>query len=211
MASRLDRLFVLLESGSSGGTRRAAAAQLGEVAAARPGDVRRLLARLRALLGRREWETRVAAAQALEAVLARVKVWRPPAGVEGEEMEGPADARLRFADFDLAKVVRTGECLMGSEGREYDGEEVGVGLQRQRLRQTLGMDMAQKLGFEQEGFIEDADLERKEEVRVEAAGRRQTAAEVLAGEIRAITGQEVSRRQIDLRHQIPDTDITLFR
>ena len=191
MASRLDRLFVLLESGSSAGTRRAAAAQLGEVAAARPGDVRRLLARLRALLGRREWETRVAAAQALEAVLAKVQVWRPPAQAEGEMQEAPPEARLRFADFDLAKVVRTGDCLMGSEGREYDGEEVGVGLQRHRLRQTLGMDMAQKLGFEQEGFIEDSDLERKEEVRVEE-GRRQTAAELLAAEIKAITGQEVS-------------------
>ena len=77
MSSRLDRLFILLESGSSPGTRRAAAAQLGEVVAVRPGELLRLLTRLRRLLTNKEWDTRMAAAQALEAILAKVKVWQP--------------------------------------------------------------------------------------------------------------------------------------
>ena len=46
MSSRLERLFILLESGSSPGTRRAAALQLGGVVAARPGELRRLLQRI---------------------------------------------------------------------------------------------------------------------------------------------------------------------
>ena len=78
---------------------------------------------------------------------------------------------------------------MASEGGEFDEEDaVGLNLQKQRLQQTLGLDVAQRLGFQQEGFIEDADLvpvvERAEE-------KRQTASEVLAEEIAAITGQEV--------------------
>ena len=194
MSSRLDRLFILLESGSSPGTRRAAAAQLGEVVAVRPGELLRLLTRLRRLLTNKEWDTRMAAAQALEAILAKVKVWQPvEEKVEEGECKDPPVSRLSLANFDLEKVMKTGKCLMASEGGEFDHEDtVGLGLQKQRLQQTLGLDVAQRLGFQQEGFIDDADLapvvERAEE-------RRQTASEVLAEEIAAITGQEVSARE----------------
>ena len=192
MSSRLDRLFILLESGSNPGTRRAAASQLGEVVALRPGELLRLLARLRCLLTNKEWDTRLAAAQALESILAKVKVWQP--GLErGDDADSNKDSsvnRLSLENFDLEKVMKTGKCLMASEGGEFDEEDaVGLGLQKQRLQQTLGLDVAQRLGFQQEGFIEDADLvpvvERAEE-------KRQTASEVLAEEIAAITGQEVS-------------------
>ena len=192
MSSRLDRLFILLESGSNPGTRRAAASQLGEVVALRPGELLRLLSRLRCLLTKKEWDTRLAAAQALESILAKVKVWQP--GQEkGDDADSNKDSlvnRLSLENFDLEKVMKTGKCLMASEGGEFDEEDaVGLGLQKQRLQQTLGLDVAQRLGFQQEGFIEDADLvpvaERAEE-------KRQTASEVLAGEIAAITGQEVS-------------------
>ena len=195
MSSRLDRLFILLESGSSPGTRRAAAAQLGEVVAVRPGELLRLLARLRRLLTNKEWDTRMAAAQALEAILAKVNVWQPgEEKVEEAESKDPTVSGLSLANFDLEKVMKTGKCLMASEGGEFDEDEdsVSLGLQKQRLQQTLGLDVAQRLGFQQEGFIDDADLapvvERAEE-------RRQTASEVLAEEIAAITGQEVSARE----------------
>ena len=40
-------------------------------------------------------------------------------------MEEPG---LKFLDFDLERVVRTGQRLMASEGREFDREEqVGAG------------------------------------------------------------------------------------
>ena len=197
MSSRLDRLFILLESGSSAGTRRAAAAQLGEVVAVRPGELLRLLARLRRLLTNKEWDTRMAAAQALEAILAKVKVWQPgeeKVKEEGESKDNVPVNGLSLANFDLEKVMKTGKCLMASEGGEFNDEEtVGLGLQKQRLQQTLGLDVAQRLGFQQEGFIDDADLAPAVVERAE--GRRQTASEVLAGEIAAITGQEVSVRE----------------
>ena len=197
MSSRLDRLFILLESGSSAGTRRAAAAQLGEVVAVRPGELLRLLARLRRLLTNKEWDTRMAAAQALEAILAKVKVWQPgeeKVKEEGESKDNVPVNGLSLENFDLEKVMKTGKCLMASEGGEFNDEEtVGLGLQKQRLQQTLGLDVAQRLGFQQEGFIEDADLAPAVVERAEE--RRQTASEVLAGEIAAITGQEVSVRE----------------
>lgn len=49
MASRLDRLFLLLDTGSSPVTRRAAALQLGQVQKLHPHDLHNLLAKVHAL------------------------------------------------------------------------------------------------------------------------------------------------------------------
>ena len=132
----------------------------------------------------------------MEAILAKVKVWQPgeeKVKEEGESKDNVPVNGLSLANFDLEKVMKTGKCLMASEGGEFNDEEtVGLGLQKQRLQQTLGLDVAQRLGFQQEGFIDDADLAPAVVERAEE--RRQTASEVLAGEIAAITGQEVSTR-----------------
>ena len=118
---------------------------------------------LQVLLGKGEWDTRVAAAQGLEAILAKV-----PQFVASEE--GEVD-RLKLASFDLEQVLRTERCLMGSEGREYEGEEeVAPGLQKKRIEEKLGLDMMQKLGGRQESLIDDSDLERPEATVVPTTG-----------------------------------------
>lgn len=75
--SRLDRLFVLLETGSSAVTRRAAAQQLGEAQRLHPHELHHLLARVSTLLKSPQWDTRVAAAHAIQAILAQVPQWDP--------------------------------------------------------------------------------------------------------------------------------------
>lgn len=75
--NRLDRLFILLESGSSAVTRRAAAKQIGEVQKLYPHELHNLLNRLVGYLHHSSWETRIAAAQAIEAVLSNVPQWQP--------------------------------------------------------------------------------------------------------------------------------------
>ncbi|KAI9580310.1 hypothetical protein GQX74_000303 [Glossina fuscipes] len=77
MTSRLDRLFILLESGSSSLTRRAAAKQIGEVQKLYPHELHALLNRLIGYLHSSSWDTRIAAAQSVEAILANVPQWRP--------------------------------------------------------------------------------------------------------------------------------------
>lgn len=74
----LDRLFVLLESGSSAITRKAAAQQLGQVQRLHPHDLHHLLARISTLLKSTSWDTRIAAGQAVEAVVRNVPPWDPP-------------------------------------------------------------------------------------------------------------------------------------
>jgi len=68
----LERLFVLLETGTTSATRRAAASQLGDVARAHPAELPRLLARLARVLRSPQWETRVAAGAAVEAILSHL-------------------------------------------------------------------------------------------------------------------------------------------
>lgn len=74
---RLDRLFILLESGSSAVTRRAAAKQIGEVQKLHPHELHNLLNRLHTYLHSSSWETRIAAAQAVDAILSNVPSWNP--------------------------------------------------------------------------------------------------------------------------------------
>lgn len=77
MASRLDRLFILLESGSSAVTRRAAAKQIGDVQKLHPHELHNLLTRLLVYLHSSVWDTRIAAAQAVDAILSNVPAWDP--------------------------------------------------------------------------------------------------------------------------------------
>src|SRR2546423_14871871 len=64
MASRLDRLVVLLETGSTTLVRTTAAQQLADVQRQHPHELYNLLARVAPYLRNREWECRVAAGEA---------------------------------------------------------------------------------------------------------------------------------------------------
>ncbi|XP_028162565.1 TATA-binding protein-associated factor 172-like [Ostrinia furnacalis] len=127
MTSRLDRLFVLLEAGAGAATRRAAARQLGEVQKAHPEELHRLLSRLMKHLRSPAWETRIAASQAVEAILANVPEWHPSPFTGKKEEKEKSDleesGRLRCETFDIERVLLNGAHLMGSEGHEYDMDE----------------------------------------------------------------------------------------
>ncbi|XP_050083942.1 TATA-binding protein-associated factor 172 [Anopheles aquasalis] len=150
MTSRLDRLFILLESGSAAVTRKAAAKQIGEVQKLHPHELHNLLSRLLTYLHSNSWETRIAAAQAVQSILENVPQWEPKgcADVKKEEPEDEEEEedcdeqsndspgkgqgrpvtgrsrthhnRLSFDGFDLNAVLFKGARLMGSEGTEFD-------------------------------------------------------------------------------------------
>lgn len=125
---RLDRLFILLETGSSAVTRSAAARQLGEVQKLHPHELNTLLTRLTTYLKSSVWETRVAAAEAVCAIVKNVPEWKPEGVQEKEGEDNHANSlsivgRLRFEQFDMQKVLANSTHLMASEGKEYDIEE----------------------------------------------------------------------------------------
>ncbi|XP_050311061.1 TATA-binding protein-associated factor 172 isoform X6 [Anthonomus grandis grandis] len=172
-SSRLDRLFVLLETGSSSITRSAAAKQLGEVQRLHPHELNTLLSRTAAYLRSNSWETRIAASEAVRAIVSNVPQWNPQGLLE--EVKGENDVgvsascvgRLRFDQFDMEKVLAKSSHLMASEGKEFDLEEdsaLGLDLkerlakQRQSLNSKLGLDGAAKIGFDTASLFSNEDL-----------------------------------------------------
>ncbi|KAJ2511475.1 TATA-binding protein-associated factor mot1, partial [Coemansia sp. RSA 2049] len=85
MASRLDRLVALLDNGATPVVRATAARQIGGIQKQHPEELFRLLARVYEYVGSRSWDTRVAAAQAVEAIIKEVGDWDPNNEKEKEE------------------------------------------------------------------------------------------------------------------------------
>lgn len=177
MTSRLDRLFLLLDTGSSPVTRRAAAVQLGEVQKLHPHELHNLLAKVRRYLHSSSWDTRIAASQAVEAIISHVPQWDPP-GLSKVEQDnelakrGAANARaashwMRFENFDLHQVLKHGGDLLASEGTEFDLEDGLLGgsqskevllQQRRLLNRRLGLEMAERIGFDTSNLFSAEDL-----------------------------------------------------
>lgn len=145
---RLDRLFILLESGSTAATRHAAAKQFGEVQKLYPNELHALLNRLVGYLHSTSWETRIAAAQSVEAILKQVPPWQPESqfsvanlkkersasdATEEDSCQSNASSStttvacserlLSFDEFDLQQILQKGARLIGSEGNEFDIQE----------------------------------------------------------------------------------------
>ncbi|XP_050998745.1 TATA-binding protein-associated factor 172-like isoform X1 [Acomys russatus] len=73
----LDRLFILLDTGTTPVTRKAAAQQLGEVVKLHPHELNNLLSKVLIYLRSTNWDTRIAAGQAVEAIVKNVPEWNP--------------------------------------------------------------------------------------------------------------------------------------
>ncbi|EGI64590.1 TATA-binding protein-associated factor 172, partial [Acromyrmex echinatior] len=146
---RLDRLFILLETGTNAVTKRAAAQQLGEAQRLHPHDLHHLLARVSTLLKSSQWDTRISAAHAVQAILAQVPPWNPQpikkeaSTDESEVKRKPSTTRLNLESFDMSRVLARSSHLTGSEGSEYDltvseGEQLSLPNQQEKLAAKLG-------------------------------------------------------------------------
>lgn len=175
MTSRLDRLFVLLESGSSPVTRKAAACQLGEVQKLHPHELHNLLGRILTYLHSQNWDTRIAAGQAVQAIVSNVPEWNPPGTlkIEKEEDNGstpagctPQTTRFTFEKFDVNQIMANSAHLLGSEGKEYNTDESLAGLdfkerlarQRQQVNTQLGLDAMAALGVDTSDIVSEEDI-----------------------------------------------------
>lgn len=119
------------------------------------------------------WDTRIAASQAVQAILGNVPQWNVPGNVnikkEDEETETPTakvDTRFSFDRFNLQIILENGAKLMGSEGKEFDvaeSEEPNslerLTNQRAILNEKLGFSVAKKLGIKIEEMVTLEDME----------------------------------------------------
>lgn len=182
IARRLDRLFILLESGSSSVTRRAAAKQIGEVQRLHPHELHNLLNRLIVYIHSNNWETRIAASQAVQAILENVPQWDPKAViVKKEENENKTatnalDTRFSFEKFNLEMILEKGARLMGSEGKEFDFAEESESIdnrevlikQRALLNEKLGFSVAKNLGIDLDEMLTLEDMTPNKPVKTES-------------------------------------------
>ncbi|KAJ2340546.1 TATA-binding protein-associated factor mot1, partial [Coemansia sp. RSA 2618] len=145
MTTRLDRLVGLLDSGGTPMVRSTAARQIGGIQKAHPEDLPNLLGRVYQHIGSKSWDTRVAAAQAFEAIAKEVSEWDP---APGDRADNEDEDWLQFAQFNVESVIRHGRVLLGSAGHEYEYVDDGlegldpqarVAAQRAQMRKRLGM------------------------------------------------------------------------
>ncbi|KAI8096669.1 uncharacterized protein BX664DRAFT_324574 [Halteromyces radiatus] len=169
MATRLDRLVLLLDTGSTSAIRRTAAQQLGEIQKQHPGELYNLLSRVVVHLRSKAWDTRWAAGQALEAIATNVPSWEPLETLcDPSSSTTPNDInKLRFDQFDLASVLQHGKPLLGSAGKEYDIDfsdmtpQERLEMQRRNLRERLGLGSQ----FMDVDLLDDTDLDTKKKVK----------------------------------------------
>ncbi|CAG8444968.1 8385_t:CDS:10 [Ambispora gerdemannii] len=146
----LDRLVLLLDTGSTPAVRLTAAQQLGEIQKQHPGELYNLLSRVVVHLRSKNWETRIAAGQAIEAIANNLPQWDPPepARTEFEPVNSNKFAlenKYSFDNFDIANVLQGGKLLLGSAGKEYDFDlsdldpAERLALQRKNLSERLGL------------------------------------------------------------------------
>ncbi|XP_061600766.1 TATA-binding protein-associated factor 172 isoform X3 [Cololabis saira] len=171
--SRLDRLFILLDTGTTPVTRKAAAQQLGEVVKLHPHELNNLLIKVLTYLRSPNWDTRIAAGQAVEAIVKNIPEWKPAPKVEQESCEdlSPEDSscdRLTFYHFDISRLLKHGASLLGSAGAEFELQDdktaemdpkERLARQRKLLQKKLGLDMGAAIGMDTEELFNDEDLD----------------------------------------------------
>jgi TATA-binding protein-associated factor len=165
----LDRLFLLLDTGSSSVTRKAAAQQLGEVQRLHPHELPLLLKKIFVHLKSPSWDTRIAASQAINAVISHVPQWDPlPLIVKSENdtnLPSGKLSQLKFNTFSIGTVLANRHFLTASEGKEFDDDDFSsadpkerLARQRKALNDSLGLELAAKLGIDTGEIVSAEDL-----------------------------------------------------
>ena len=155
--TRLDRLFTLLATSSTETSRSLAARQLASVVRGHPGQLHVLLTKLHPLLRSPTWDARVAAVQALSAIVVEI----PDVTVKTEEEATMVEAppmkdKWTFATFDLAEVMREARGTMVDEVEE--NTQVDLEKQKEALNRNLGLDVAAKLGVDTSDIFTSDDI-----------------------------------------------------
>lgn len=124
--SRLDRLVLLLDQGSSSGIKRNASMQLAEIINNRPQDLASLLNKIVPLLGFKSWDTRTQTA---------ITLGRMQIPVSWNERDLP------FLDFDDFNQLKKGVLLLESPGEEYEAFIMEADEQKRSIKEKLGLEI----------------------------------------------------------------------
>lgn len=107
--SRLDRLVVLLETGSTPFIRNTAADQLSDLAKGHPEETINLLGRVYPYLKSTKWETRVTAARAFGGIVNHSELWDPNSTntiKKEHEFEEKEETVVKIEELDEASRIK---------------------------------------------------------------------------------------------------------
>ncbi|KAK2767521.1 TATA-binding protein-associated factor mot1 [Arachnomyces sp. PD_36] len=175
MASRLDRLVTLLETGSTPVIRNTAAQQLADVQKQHPDELFNLLGRILPYLRSKSWDTRTAAAKAMGGIVGYAELFDPNVDdgqslkretddddvpVKKEEGKLSPDDLLQLDTLDVSSILKYGKQLLGSAGREYEyslaGLDPAARLQHQKKTLTARLGLGGE--YTEDELINDSDL-----------------------------------------------------
>jgi TATA-binding protein-associated factor len=134
----LTLLRSLLETGHTALIRNTAAQQLADVQKQHPDELFNLLTRVVPYLRSKSWETRAAAAKAVGGIVENAERYDPNEDdddVKDESLEnGSPEAKplpllenkFSFDSLNVNTIVQNGKPLLGSAGKEYDYQFVGM-------------------------------------------------------------------------------------
>ncbi|KAL1961303.1 hypothetical protein VTO42DRAFT_31 [Malbranchea cinnamomea] len=161
MTSRLDRLVILLETGSTTVIRNTAAQQLADVQKQHPDELFNLLSRILPYLRSKSWDTRTAAAKAIGGIVGYADRFDPNAEDAPEKSED-IDQKIKKEEetasdsacedlldpntLDISAILKYGQKLLGSAGKEYEysfaGMDAAARLQEQKKTLTSRLGLA---------------------------------------------------------------------
>lgn len=170
--SRLDRLVVLLETGSTPFIRSTAADQLSDLAKAHPEDIISLLGRVYPFLKADKWDTRIAAAKAFGGIVSHAPQWDPnseeaiemektlenlestEASVkkeQDEELRKLDENMLTLVSFDLwnlFELLKSGKKLLALGGAEYVSKDHELLLKIKKHKSTIAAEASSNVKTE---------------------------------------------------------------
>ncbi|KAF2757994.1 putative TBP associated factor [Pseudovirgaria hyperparasitica] len=180
MASRLDRLVTLLETGSTPLIRNTAAQQLADVQKQHPDELFNLLTRVIPYLRSKNWDTRTAAAKAIGGIVDNAEKFDPNADdgdsttkhesngsngstIKKDEDEASlplSDDQLQLSTLDCQSILKFGKPLLGSAGKEYDIKLAAMDPAQRLAHQKKSLTSRLGLGgeYNEEELITETDI-----------------------------------------------------
>lgn len=148
--SRLERLLKLIDTGTSEAIHKVVATQIGDIQSTHPEELHNLLDAVgRLLLYSDSWETRSAAALALEAIFSNIPTWTPAIKKEEEEEGGMEETYTEKGDsplqkFSLKEILKREPltsivCVAADDGTDFVDEKDIDSLIESETDKSLGL------------------------------------------------------------------------
>lgn len=136
-------IFFTLPAGTSPSAKKIAAQQIGDIQKKHPYDLHNLLHRAHIYLHHKDWETRIAAGEVINAIASNVPEWKPPETYIKKEDDANANNEndpfvfYDFDNFDVNDVLKNGTILLEKDDISTNFDLISSSNSLKRSSQSL--------------------------------------------------------------------------